>query len=291
MARYKRNQNIMDTITPPDKVKINQLSGGFVDSKRVHKETGIDDFTNTVRADFSEAAPVKVPERIEGTENEKDELDKYLDEQKRLSELRDKTKPKSKGVRVGNKFVAGWLVKRIVIIFVILLLVFIILVPPICTNSHEGTVLKENLFKNKTVSQLREEVLTDWMVYNIDNMSSERAENYRVCTVNLNMGNYSPFKIEADGFKVVTCDPRYQDKLIAVRMQDGNKIEISPFKVEEFTVEVLVNVSELNDEALTETLTSLVLKSSGLWKKAGPIPIPAAPAFMFVSDALEYHLK
>lgn len=288
MARYKRNQNIMDSITPPDKVRINQLNGGFADSRRVHKESGIDDFTNTVRADFSTAAPVKVPERIEGTEKEKDELDKYLDEQERMKELRGKTK--TKGVKVGNKYVAGWLVKRIVIIAVILLLVFIILVPPICTNSHEGMVIDTNVFKDKSVSQFKEEVLSDWMVYNIDNMSSERAENYRICTVELNMGNYSPFKIEADGFKVVTCDPTYKDKIIAVRVPSG-RIEISPFKVEPVTVEVLINVHELNSEQLTEAMTSLVLKSSGLWKYAGPVPIPAAPAFMFVSDALEYHLN
>lgn len=285
MARYKRNQNIMDSITPPDKTKISELSGGFVDSKRVHKETGIDDFTNQVRADFHEAAPIKVPERIEGTEKEKDELDKYLEEQERQKQLREKTK--AKGVKVGKSYVAGWLVKKIVIIAVVLLVLFIAVVPPICTNSQEGSTQNVNVFEKQSYSQLKENLLSDWSVYNIDNMSSEKAANYRVCTVGINMGNYSPFKIVADGFSVVTVDPTYKDKIVAVRVP-GGKIELSPFKVETLTVEVLVNVHELSSEQLDEAMTSLVLKTSGMWKKAGPLPIPCIPAFVFVSDALEY---
>lgn len=288
MARYKRNQNIMDSIAPPDKTKISDLQGGFVDSKRVHKETGIDDFTNQVRADFSEAAPVKVPERIEDTELEKDELDKYLEEQERLKEMREKTK--AKGVKVGKSYVAGWLVRKIVIISLIILAVFITLIPPICTNSHEGTSLDVNVFETQSYSQLKETVLSEWSVYNIDNMTSERASNYRVCTVGINVSNYSPFRIEADGFSVVSVDPAYKDKIIAVRIPQG-KLELSPFKVDTVTVEVLLNVHELNDEQFCEAITSLVLKTSGMWKKAGPIPIPCIPAFVFVSDALEYHLN
>ena len=288
MARYKRNQNIMDSIAPPDKTRISDLKGGFVDSKRVHKEAGIDDFTNTVRADFSAAAPVKVPERIEGTELEKDELDKYLEEQERLKERRNKTK--AKGIKVGNKYVAAWLIKKIVIIAVFLLVIFMTLVPPICTNSHEGGTLDTNVFASQSFSQVKESVLSEWSVYNIDNMTSERSSSYRVCTVNINMSNFSPFKIEADGFSVVSVDPTYKDKIIAVRVPSG-KIEISPFKVDTVTTEVLINVHELNDEQLCEAMTSLVLKTSGMWKKAGPIPIPCIPGFLFVSDALEYHLN
>lgn len=285
MARYKRNQNIMDSITPPDKTKLSELSGGFADSKRVHKETGIDDFTNEVRADFHEAAPVKVPERVEGTEKEKDELDRYLEEQERQKKLREKTK--AKGVKVGKSYVAGWLVKRIAIIAAVLLVLFITLVPPICTNSQEGAALDTNVFENQNYSQLKETVLSDWNVYNIENMTSERAANYRVCTVGINIGNYSPFRIVAEGFSVVTVDPTYKDKIIAVRVPEG-KIELSPFKVDTVTVEVLVNVHELSSEQLDEAMTSLVLKTSGMWKKAGPVPIPCIPAFVFVSDALEY---
>ena len=288
MARYKRNQNIMDSITPPDKTRISDLNVGFVDSKRVHKETKIDDFTNEIRADFAAAAPVKVPERIEGTELEKDELDKYLEEQERLKERRKKTRAKS--VKVGKSYVGAWLIKRIVIIAVILLVVFITLVPPICTNTYEGATLRNNVFENQSCSQFKETVLSDWSVYNIDNMSSERAENYRICTVGISMGNFSPFKIEADGFSVVSVDPTYKDKIIAVRVPQG-KIEISPFKVDTVEVDVLINVHELNEEQLSEAITSLVLKTSGMWKKAGPIPIPCVPGFLFVSDALEYHLN
>ncbi len=279
-----RNKNTMDPISLPDKDKIDQLDGGFVNSRRVYKEKGIDDFTNTVRADFNEAAPIKVPERSE-EKTEKDELDEYIEETKKREELFKNVK----NVKLGKRYIASWLFKRIVIVVVCIVVLFILIVPPISTSTDQGGIVNTNILETQSIPKLKESLLTECSVYNIDNMTSERASNYRVCSVGVNMTNISPFKIEADGFNIFTCDPTYKDKFIAARIPEG-KIEISPFNKKAVTVEILVNISELTEEQLTEAMNSLVIKTDSLWKKAGPIPIPAIPGFVFVSDALEYHL-
>ncbi len=282
--RRKSDLNSMDPISLPDKDKINSLEGGHVNSRRVHLESGIDDFTNVMRANFDTATPVKLPERVE--EDEKDELDVYLEEQKALKE---RYKP-TKSVKVGKKYVASWLVKRIAIIAAAVLVVVMTFLPPICTSTDEGSATNRNIFETQNVSGVKETLLADAMVYNIDNMTSERAGNYRVCTVGIDISNYSPFKVVADGFSIFKCDPTYKDKFVAVTVPEG-KIELSPFKVTTVTAEVLINVSELSDEQLGEAMTSLVLKTSGMWKKLGPLPIPVVPALIPVSDALEFHLN
>lgn len=285
----RSDKNSMDPISLPDKDKINGLQGGFVSSKRVHKETGIDDFTNFVKPNFDNAAPVKVPERKE-PEPEKDELDEYLEEMKQREERINRGKGSVKGVKVGKKYVASWLIKRIVIIVVLALFVVITFLPPVMISSSEGQTLQVNVFENVSVPYLKEEILSNWNVYELENMSSERAENYRVCTVGIEVKNFSPYSVELEGFRIVTCDPTYKDKFIAVKpIQD--EISISPFKVTTVEVQILINVSELSEEQFNEAMTSLIISTSGLRKKIGPIPIPTVPAYIFVSDSLEFKLN
>ena len=72
---------------------------------------------------------------------------------------------------------------------------------------------------------------------------------------------------------------------------NGGTCEISAFSVKTVTVEVLMNVHELNAEQFDAAMTSLVIRTNGMRKKLGPISIPTVPAFVFVNDSLEYHLK
>ena len=70
---------------------------------------------------------------------------------------------------------------------------------------------------------------------------------------------------------------RISDKFISVRLADG-AVEIEPFKVTTVTVEVLMNVNELNEDQFDEAMTSLILRTNGLRKKLGPVSIPTIPA-------------
>lgn len=275
----------MDSISLPDKEKINNLSGGYVNSRRVYKENSISDFTNAVKADFSAAAPVKVPERVDRTE-EPDEMDKLIAERKKAAEKSNK----HKGVKVGKKYVAKWLVFRIAMICVITLFVLITFFPPFVFSTDEGECTNIHVLQDKGLSKLREEILADTNVYNIDNLSSEKDENYRKCTVKLDIKNFTPYKVEIPGFKIVSCDPMYKDKFVCTRLAEGT-CEIDMFSVKTITVEVLLNVVELNEEQFDEAMTSLILRTDGMTKRLGPVPIPVIPAFVFVSDALEYVLE
>ena len=276
----------MDPIQLPDQDQIRNLSGGYVNSRRVYKESSIDDFTNAVRPNFDSAAPIKVPERTEQNETPLDEMDKLIEEEKK----KQQNKTKRRGYKVGGKYVAAWLVRRIVIIAVCVLLFAITFLPPITLSTSEGEVLSGDIFGSKSVSQLRQEVLANDFVYNIDAMSSELPKNYRVCTVKIDLKNFSPYKVILPGFSVVTSDVLYKDKIISARLDDG-ECEISPFSVKTVTVEVLLNVNELTTEQFDKLMTSIILRTNGLRKKLGPISIPTVPAFVFVSDSLEYNLE
>lgn len=284
-----KNKETMDSISLPDKDKINHLDGGFADSRRVYKERSISDFTNAVKADFSEAAPIKVPERTE-PKKELDEMEKLIEERKKAAEESAKTPKKKKGIKVGKHYVARWLVKRIAIICIISLLVLITFFPPFVFSTDEGECLRVSVLGDKSLPQLKEDILANWTVYNIDNLSTEKPSNYRVCSVKLDIKNFTPYSIEIPSVKIVSCDPMYRDKFVAARIVNGTA-EIGMFSVKTITVEVLLNVVEINEDQFDEAMTSLILRTNGMKKKAGPVPIPVAPAYVFVSDALEYRLE
>ena len=286
MGRDKRNS--MDSIKLPDKDSINNLSGGYVNSRRVYKERGVDDFTNAVRADFDQAAPIKVPERTEAPEP-KDEFDQLIEKEKAKNSGETKKK-KIRGYKVGKKYIPAWLVRRIAIIVVSVLFVLITFFPPITMSTSDGYVSDAEIFGTQSISQVKESILANDYVYDIDNMSSENPNNYRVCTVDVDLKNFSPYPVKLPGFSIVKCDPMYKDKIISVRIA-GGEVEMSPFSVKTVTVEVFLNVVDLTPEQFDDAMTSLVLRTNGLRKMIGPIAIPTMPGFVFVSDSLEYHLK
>ena len=192
----------MDSINLPDEDKIKNLQGGYVDSRRVYKEKGIDDFTNTVRANFDTAAPVSVPERTE-EKKEIDEFDELIEERKKQADK----KPKEKGIKFGGKYHARWLVRRIAIIAVIALFVVVTFLPPLSLSGTVGKVLDTNVFEQSNMAQLKVDLLSDSNVYDIENLSSEKPENYRVCTVEIDVRNFSPYSVEIPGFSIVSVFP------------------------------------------------------------------------------------
>ncbi|MBR1384547.1 MAG: hypothetical protein IJ555_12185 [Ruminococcus sp.] len=279
------SKNTMDSIKLPEKDKISQLKGGYENSRRVYKEQGIDDFTNAVRANFDSAAPVKMPERTEAP-TPKDEFEELIEKEK---QNKSKVKPK-RGVKVGKRYVAKWLVMRIAVISILSLFIIVTFFPPFTFSTVDGEVISDNIFENRSITQVKQDVLMNEMVYNIDNMTSVNPSNYRICTVDIDIKNFTPYKVELPGFSIVTSDPMYRDKFISAKLRDG-AVEIDAFKVKTVTVEVLMNVFEINEEQFDEAMTSLILRTNGMKKKLGPVPIPVIPAFVFVSDSLEYHLN
>lgn len=281
------SKHSMDSIKLPDKDKISNLKGGYVNSRRVYRENGIDDFTNAVRADFSEAAPIKVPERTEPEKKEEDEF---------IESSRAKPMPKSntdtRYVKLGGKSVARWKFFKIAAIVLAAVIVLTMFCPPLMLSNSEGTTVRKNIFENKGISVVKEELLKNENVYNIDNMTSERPENYRICTLGIQVSNYTPFKTYIGGFSVLSCDPLYKDKIVSVSIDDPEGYTIPPFSVRTVQANVLICVAEMTDQQLTDAVTSIILKTTGLKKGLGGLPgIPVIPAAIFASDALEYSLS
>lgn len=281
-----RSKGKMDSISLPDKEKISNLSGGFVNSRRVYRERGIDDFTNSVRADFSEAAPIKVPERTEPEKREEDDF---------IEKSRAKPMPKSntdtRYLKLGRRSVPRWRFFKIAAIVLVAIIVLCVFCPPIMLSNSEGTTKRNNIFADKGISAVKEELLKNENVYNIDNMTSEKPENYRVCTLGIQVSNYTPFKSYIGGFSILTCDPLYKDKFVSVSINEPDGYVIPAFSVRTVQVNVLVCVTEMTDQQLTDAMTSLVLKTTGLKKGLGSLPgMPIIPGAIFVSDALEYNL-
>ncbi|MBR6045529.1 MAG: hypothetical protein IKP47_07845 [Ruminococcus sp.] len=281
-----KQRGSMDSINLPDKEQLSSLSGGYADSRRVYREKGIDDFGNAVRADFNSATPVRMPERAPAQEEPKDEFDKLIEQEKN----KKANAVKHKGFKIAGRYVQRWLVIRIAVIIVVILFILVTFFPPFTFSSTDGRVIEGNIFENRSLAQVKEDVLMSDFVYNIDALSSVNPNNYRVCTVDIDIKNFSPYKVELPGFSIVSCDPLYKDKFISARL-NGGTCEISAFSVKTVTVEVLMNVHELNAEQFDAAMTSLVIRTNGMRKKLGPISIPTVPAFVFVNDSLEYHLK
>ncbi|MBR4622079.1 MAG: hypothetical protein IKO44_00935 [Ruminococcus sp.] len=282
-----KSKGSMDSIQLPDKEQINSMRGGFVGSRRVYKEHGIDDFGGTVRAsaEFSSAAPIKVPERTEP--EKKDELDDFT--------AKPMPSPSSDGrkshVKLGGRYIARWRFFKIAAIILVAIILVSTFLPPFMVSTGDGKVVRENIFENKGISAVKEELLKNENVYNIDNMTSEKAENYRRCTVDIRISNYTPFKTYIGGFSIVTCDPAYKDKLISVRPAKEDGYVIRPFSVQTVSAEILVCITELDDEKLTEALTSVVLRTTDTKKGLGGLPgMPIIPGFILVADNMEFRI-
>lgn len=280
------SKNSMDAIKLPDKEKINSLQGGYVGSRRVYKERGIDDFTGAVRAraEFAEAAPIKVPERTEPDEKDEDDF---------IPKPKPAPSPEAKkrSIRLGGRYIARWRFFKVAAIALAVLIVLCTFFPPILSSTQESDTIKTNIFVNKGLSAVKEDLLKEENVFNIENMKSEKPDNYRICSVSIQVSNYTPFKTYIDGFSIVTCDPLYEDKFVSVSIDSDDGYTIEPFKVKTVTAKILVCVAELNDEQLTDAVTSLVLRTTGMKKSLGGLPgVPTVPGIVFVSDALEFHL-
>ncbi len=278
------SKHTMDSIQLPDQDKLNNLKDGFSDQRKVHKETGFDDFTNVTRADFSRATAVNIPTRTEEKEDDEDDFIPKTDPNRKANNI---------GVRVGKRYVAKTRLLKIIIVCIIIFAVILFFFPPIVTNNYNASKCENiNVFQNIGISELKEEIYKNKNVYNEDALSSEKSENYRLCTIVLSVKNYTPFELKISGYEIVTADTMYKDRFVYASSSNENGDIIPAFSTQPVKVEVLVNVAELTDEQFDTAVTSLVLKTVGMKKKVSKSSYcPCLPAFVFVSDAISFELE
>lgn len=275
------SKNTMDSISLPDKEKIDNMKGGFVSSRRVYKETSFDDFTNTVRADFDRATVVNVPTRTEEKTDDEDDFIPKPDPNRKANPI---------GVKVGSTYVAKTKVVKIVVICIVALALVIFFLPPLAVNDADVSKSESvNIFANKGLSELKEDIFNNTNVYNEEALSSERSENYRMVTVGMNLKNYTPFELKIPGYSIVTGDTMYKDKVVCAAPENEGGDVVEPFTSKTVKVKILINITDMDDSAFDEAVTSLVIRTSGMKKKIGKNTYcPCVPAFMFVSNAISF---
>ena len=271
---------MMDSIKLPDQTKIDDLKGGYR-GKVIHKETGFDDFTNVTRADFDRATVVSVPTRTEEEEDEDDFIPKPLP-----------STGKKIGVKIGRTYIAKARLAKIIAICAAVLVVYMLFFPPFMLNNEDASGSRYvNIFANSGLSQVKEDIFKNASVHSEEALSSEKAQDYRICTIGFKLRNLSPFELKIDSYSIVLADPMYSDSLVyAAPMNEGGDT-VAPFGYESVEVQVLVNVKDMDDKAFDEAVTSMVIRTVGLKKKIGGFYCPCIPAFAMVSNAITFRLE
>lgn len=276
----------MDTIKTPDLKNLNSEQSKVLNT--FDRYTRAEDYSGKVRADFGRAQQVQDFELKSKKEEEKDECEVLIEEfsAKRVPTAAAGTL--SKGVKVRGKYVARKKVITAVIIAVIVILLLILFTPPIYTaNDSESSCRREDIFASVGATQYKADMMNNHYVYNIEALSSDKSDSYRICTVAFDARNYTPFPVALDDY-VISGGGDFESHIVySTYVEDSN--EIPAFSTKTVKIEILINRDGLTDEEFDKAITSLTLRTKGAKKRIGKsIGIPCIPAWMGVSDVITF---
>lgn len=277
------SKNTMDSIKIPDQAKIDSLHDGF-NTKKVAQSKSLDDFAAITAPSFDKATKVETPVRSEEKQDDADDFIPKPDPNRRANNI---------GVKIGKRYIAKTKLAKIIVSCVVAVAVILFFFPPVVTNNtDESGSESRNIFSSMGLSELKEDIYKNKNVYDDGALSSEKSENYRICTIALNISNMTPFELKIPGYSIASADSSYKTRFAyAASVKEGGDI-IPPFSNEPVKVEVLVNVADLDERQFDEAVTSLVLKTTGMKKKIGSSTYcPCLPAFVFVSNAVSFQLE
>lgn len=209
-----------------------------------------------------------------------------------------------KGIKFGGRYVRRRKVYFRIIMVVVLLGLAALFVPPTMSSiPDESEVLFDrNVFESKGMTDFKSYALANYSVYNEASFSSEVSDNYRVVSLKAQVHNMSPLAVKIPQYTAVKVPKKYDEALCYVtssavnRTSDGSDPVtgdvIEPFGVEDVTIEIMVNVTDMTDEDFDELITGLVIRTEGTKKRIiGELYIPCLPSVLFVSDNSEMSIN
>lgn len=274
----------MDIIRTPD---LNNLDSRQSKSLNTYdRYTRAEDNTGKIRADFDRATVVQ-DYQIKSKEPEKSDAEKLVDEfsAKRRTVAADAL---NKGVKVRGAYVARKHILRAIIIVIVLFVAGVLFLPPFYkSNDTMSSCRSEDIFGAAGSTQYKADLLNDHYVYNIDAMTSDRSDSYRICTIAFDAKNYSPFEVYMDDY-IISDGGDYSSNIVySTYVGDSNVIPA--FSTKTVQIEILIKRDGLSDEDFDKAITSLTLHSKGakkrISKKTG---LPCIPAWLSVSDVISF---
>lgn len=276
----------MDSIRTPDLDNLSKEQSKVLNT--FDRYTRAEDYSGKVRADFDRAQKVQDFELKSKKEEEKDDGEALMEEFSAKRVPKTAANALDKGVKVHGKYVARKKIIFAVAAVIILLLLVSLFVPPIYTaNDSESSCRREDIFAADGISRYKAKIMEDHYVYNIDAMTSDRSDSYRICTVAFDAKNYSPFEVVVDNYEISNWGD-FEDNIVCSTVVDDSEV-IPPFSTKTVKVEILVRSDGLTREEFDSAITSLRLYTKGTKKKIGKkLEIPCIPAFMNVSDVIAF---
>lgn len=275
----------MDSIKAPDLNALNDKQNKSLKNSSLH---GINDTSVTYRPGFDKAVKgakdfeVKKP-GLDSTDAE-DYLEEFSTKSARDARNRGKADHYDEGVKVGKRYVARRRILTAAGIFILAGLMIIFFTPPIfAANDTESGCRYEDIFGSIGSSQFKTQIMGSGYVYNIDAMSSDLSESYRICTVAFDVNNYSPLPVTIDDY-VISGGGEFPDHVVYSFAQDDSK-KIASMAKKTVYVDILINKDGLSDSDFDRAITTLTLTTRGM-KKFGVIP--CIPAVMNVSDVISF---
>ena len=188
------------------------------------------------------------------------------------------------GVMVYGSYVARRTIIKFLIVLLALAVFVLFFVPPVFTaNKNECSCRYEDIFAEKGSSQFKTDIMSTGYVYNIDAMSSDVSESYRICTVAFDVNNFLPIELQLKDF-AVAYGGEFKDHIVYVYVENDAKT-IEAMEKKTVKVNMLINKAGLSEGEFDRAITSLVLTTKGM-KKLGVIP--CIPGFMKVSDEISF---
>lgn len=273
----------MDSVSLPSQEKINNLKDGY-DAKKIVKDNAFDEFAEITRPSFDRATKAAfIPERNDDNEDDDDDFIPKPDPNRKANIV---------GVKVGKTYIAKAKLAKIIIFCVVAVLVIVFFFPPFATsNADLSGSENQNIFREKGLTELKEDILKNTTVYDISALSSEQGDSYRMCTIVANITNITPFELEIPSYAIVSSNSDYKSKFVYADSSKEAGDVIPPFSSEPVQIKVLVNVAGLNEEQFDKAVTSLVLRTDGMKKKiGGSTYCPCIPAVIVVSNAITFSL-
>lgn len=277
----------MDSIQTPDLQNLDKKQSQSLNT--FDRYTRAEDTSGKIRADFSRAQVVHDFEISAKKEPEKNEGEQLLEEFSPKRAPKPAEKNLDKGVKFRGKYVAKKKILTAVIVIISLFILAVLFLPPVFkANDSASGCRKEDIFADTGLSQYKTELLENNYVYNIDALSSDSSDSYRICTISFEASNYTPFEVDIEDYAVSGCGS-YDDYIVYSAFVGDSNV-IPAFSTKTVTIEILVRRDGLTDEQFDEAVTSITLVTKGIRKKLGKsFSFPCIPAWMNVSDVISFN--
>lgn len=277
----------MDSIKTPDLKNLDKKQYDNINT--FDRYSRAEDPAGRVRVSFDNATHMKEIDSILAQKHEKkDEVEQMLEDFQPKRRPARATNVLDQGVKIHGKYVARRRILTAVIILLILVVCFALFAPPFFkANDTESGCRREDIFEQKGVTGYKADIMKDTSVYNLEALSSEKSDSYRICTVAFEANNMTPFTTVIDDY-TISGGGLYKDHVV-YSTGVGDSKEIPAFSKKTVKVEILVNRSGLTDDQFDQAVTSLKLSTRNTRKLVGKNAyIPCLPGTMNVSDVISF---